>query len=84
MFLDNAIVKEYSMSKDKVSYYINYGIAPIFRDKVLLTCEKSSFHSVLFDESFCHMFQDKQLDVHIRIWDNMKCQLNTRYPTPKF
>ena len=27
MFLDNAIVKEHSLTKDKVSYYINYEIA---------------------------------------------------------
>ena len=40
MFLDNAIVEEYSMSKDKISYYINYGISPVFRDEMLRTCVK--------------------------------------------
>ena len=39
MFTDNDIVKEYSMSKDKVNYYINYGIAPVFRDEMLSICE---------------------------------------------
>ena len=40
MFLDNAIVKEHSMTKDKVSYYTNYEIASVFRDKLLLRCMK--------------------------------------------
>ena len=86
MFSDNATVIEYSMSKDKVSYYINYGIAPIFRDEMLLTCVKWPFDSVLFDGSFYHIFRDDQLDVYIiiRIWDCVKCQASTRYPTSKF
>ena len=37
MFSDNAIVKEHSMTKDKVSYYINYEIASVFIDEMLLT-----------------------------------------------
>ena len=40
MFSDNAIVKEHSMTKDKVSYYINYEIASAFIDEMLLTCVK--------------------------------------------
>ena len=40
MFTDNAFVKEYSMSKDKVSYYVNYEIASVFRNEMLLTCVK--------------------------------------------
>ena len=38
IFSDNAIVKEHSMTKDKVSYYINYEI--VLRDEMLLTCMK--------------------------------------------
>ena len=37
-----------------------------------------------FDESFFLIFQDNQLDVHIRIWDSVKCQANTRYFTSNF
>ena len=40
MFSDNAISKAHSISKDKVSYYINYGTASVFRDDMLLTCVK--------------------------------------------
>ena len=40
MFSDNVIVKEHSMSKDKVSYYVNYRIASVFRDEMFLTCVK--------------------------------------------
>ena len=40
MFSDNAIVKEHSMTKDKVSYYVNYEIASVFRDEMFLTCVK--------------------------------------------
>ena len=72
-FRDNVIVKEYSMSKDKVSYYINYGIAPVFREDMFLTCVKWPFHSVLFSGSFCHIFRDNGLDLYIRILDCVKC-----------
>ena len=40
MFSDNAIAKEHNISKDKVSYYINYGTASVFSDDMLLTCVK--------------------------------------------
>ena len=40
MFSDNVIVKEHSMTKDKVSYYINYEIASVFIEEMLLTCVK--------------------------------------------
>ena len=36
MFSDNVIVKEHSMTKDKESYYVNYEIASVFRDEMLL------------------------------------------------
>ena len=62
--------KEYSTSKDKMSYYINYGTVLVSRDVLLLSCEKSRCHSVLFGKTFCLIFQDNQLDVHLRIWDN--------------
>ena len=40
MFPDNAIVKEHSMTEDKVSYYVNYEIASVFIDEMLLTSVK--------------------------------------------
>ena len=40
MFSDNATVKEHTMTKGKVSYYINYETASVFRDEMLLTCMK--------------------------------------------
>ena len=65
MFMD--IVKEYSMRKDKVNFYINYGIAPVFRDEMLLACVKWTLHYVLFDWSFCHIFRDNQLDLYYNL-----------------
>ena len=76
MFTDNSFVKENSLSKDKMNYYINYGIVPVFRGKMLLIRVNWLLHSVLFDSSFCHIFRDNQLDVDIRIWDCVKCQAN--------
>ena len=37
MFSENAIVKEHSMTKGKMSYYVNHEIVSIFRDEILLT-----------------------------------------------
>ena len=43
-----------------------------------------SNHSTLCFLSFCQIFWDNKLDVHIRIWDYLKSQANTRYLTSKF
>ena len=56
----------------------------MFRDEPLLIREKSPFHSVLFADDFCQIFQDNQMDVHIRTWDSVKYQTNDCYLTSKF
>ena len=40
MLWDNAIVKEHSTSKEKVSYYVKNEIVPVFRNEMLLTYVK--------------------------------------------
>ena len=40
MSSDNTIVKEQSTSKDKVSHYVNEGIASVFGHEMLFTCVK--------------------------------------------
>ena len=41
----------YQMSKDKVAYYILYGIVPVFKNLLLQSLANSPFYAILFDES---------------------------------
>ena len=35
--------------------------------------------SLLFGESMNHIYQNEQLDIHIRIWNDSKCMAVTQY-----
>ena len=65
MFPDREVAKQYMMSKDKFSYFVLYGIAPVFKEELITIVNKSSFYSIGFDESLNHMLQDNQMDIHI-------------------
>ena len=62
------------MSKDKVSYFVLYGTAPVFKEELITTVNKSPFFLIGFDESLNHMLQDNQMDIHARFWDSEKSQ----------
>ena len=76
MFADNDAIKHFSLS---CSYLINFGLAPYFKDKLLLATKASSFYSVLFDESMNSVLQEEQMDIHIRFWDSENSLVETRY-----
>ena len=79
MFGDCDAIKHFSPSKTKCSYLINFGLAPYFKDKLLLATKASSFYSVLFDESMNSVLQEEQMDIHIRFWDSENSLVETRY-----
>ena len=79
MFGDNDAIKNFSPSKAKCSYLINFGLAPCFKDKLSLAIKVLPFYSVLFDESTNLVLQEKQMDIHIRFWDSENSLVKTRY-----
>ena len=84
IFPDSEGAKQYTMIKDKVSYFVLYGIALVFKEELITTVYKSPFYFIGFNESLNHMLQDKQMDIHVRFWDSEKSQAETRFLTSMF
>ena len=70
MFPDSEIARKFQMSKTKIGYFITFGIAPYFKQILLEEIKKSPFYSVLFDESLNRIFQEEQMDVQVRYWND--------------
>ena len=62
LFSDSEVVKQYTMSKGKVSYFVLYGIAPVFKEELITTVNKSPFYLIGFEDSLNHMLQDNQVN----------------------
>lgn len=82
MFSDSEIAKKFSCGERKSSYMAVFGIAEHFKENMLKQI-KGHF-SVLFDESLNKKAQTKQMDIHVRFWDNEAKQVRTRYLTSQF
>ncbi|XP_061661395.1 uncharacterized protein LOC133492765 [Syngnathoides biaculeatus] len=69
MFPDSDMAKNYHCGERKTSYLATFGIAAHFsslpRQKV-----KAESEYVLLFESLNHEMQDKQLDIHVRLWND--------------
>ena len=51
MFPGNEVAKQYTMGKEKVSYFVLYGIASVLKEELITTVNKSPFYSIGFDKS---------------------------------
>ena len=69
MFPDSHIATGFSMSSLKVSYIINHGLAPHFKQILKDGVGKSDCYVVSFDESLNDITQTCQMDILIRYWD---------------
>ena len=58
VFPDSEVAKQYTMSKYKVSYFVLFGIASVFKEEFIKTVNKSPFYLIGFDESLNHVLQD--------------------------
>ena len=84
MFHDSQIAAAFNMSYDKTRYYLNWTLGPHFRDLLIDAIKHSIVPSftILFDESMNDFLQKKQMDIHVRYWDNGK--VITRYIHSEF
>lgn len=83
MFPDSDIASSFQCGETKAAYLTVHGIAPYC--KSILTDRMRSLKSgyvLLFDESLNHKTQTKQMDIHLRFWDNDV--VATRYWTSEF
>ena len=63
MFSDCKIFK---LAKTKCGYFINYGLALFFKNEFDQVYKKVAIFCYFFDESLNRIYQDEQMDVHIR------------------
>ena len=84
MFSDSKIPESFKLGKTKPGYFINYGLVPFFKTNLIKSIEDSLFFAASFGESLNRIYQDEQMDVHIRYWDNEKGLVETTYLDSRF
>lgn len=73
-----------TLSKGKVSYVINHGLAPYFRSQLLAKIQNCEHYVASFDETLNKFVQSQQMDVIIRFWDEETDDVRSRYLTSLF
>ncbi|XP_063731263.1 uncharacterized protein LOC134858940 isoform X2 [Eleginops maclovinus] len=80
MFPDSTVAKTFQCGRDKTSYILRFGVAE-FVKKELISKVTGPF-VIMFDESLNHATKRKQLDLHVRYWDDG--QVQSRYLGSQF
>ncbi len=70
MFPDSIIAKHFQCGDAKCAYMAAFGIAPYLQDNLRNQIIDQHYFVLLFDESMNKKNQGKQLDFHVRFWDN--------------
>ena len=65
MFPDSVIAKNFTFSKDKCSYYINYGVGPCYKSVLTNEIKASPYYSTSFDETLNKVTQQEQMDIYV-------------------
>ena len=78
MFPDSKIAADYAMKDRKISYVISHGTDHYFVHELVKNVNKARCYSLLFDETTIVEVR-KQLDLHIRYWNESKQCAITRY-----
>ena len=84
MFPDSQIAKEFTCGASKCAYIVCYGLAPYFRSQLLDQIRGVNAFVILLDESMNKYTQKKQMDYHIRFYDESSKEVVTRYFTSDF
>ena len=84
MFPDSEVASKHILDKTKCAYFMNYGIAPHFKNILTKAITESPFYSLSFDESLNAVIQSCQMDITIRDWDDVKNLVQTQYFDSKF
>ena len=82
MFPDSQIASQFACGERKAAYCCVFGLAEHF--KKLLQDSVSGPFVVLFDESLNTKMQEKQMDAHVRFWNDETNQVTTRYFNSEF
>ena len=84
MFNDSTIAKSFSLGRTKCGYLVNFGIAPYFKEQLLLKLKSSPCFVACYDESLNRTFQEEQMDTVVKYFDDVTGLVETRYLTSAF
>ena len=84
MFPDSDVAQTFELSKTKCGYYMNFGLAPYYRNILNEDINRSPFYTAIFDETLNQMVQEEQMDIFIRYWSEDIQMVVTRYFESKF
>ena len=84
IFSDSQIAKDFQASQTKMTYPINFAIAPYFLEIHISELKTCNYYSVSLHGSLNDIIQTCQMDVHLRYWNSSKNQICARYLDSKF
>jgi len=84
MFPDSDIAKKFTCGEKKCSYILCHGLAPYFKLQQRDFLRGVDSFVILFDESMNKFTKNKQMDFHVRFFDDTVNQVTTRYYTSTF
>ena len=84
MFSDSSIAKAFTMGRTKCSYFINFGMAPYFKEILQQKIKATPFFALSYDESLNRIFQEEQMDIILRYFNAESGLVETRYFDSQF
>ena len=75
MFPDSNIAKRMSCGATQLSYLITFGIAPFFKQELLMDVSQAPCFVILFDESLNPDLHEKQMDFFVRFIKDGKVEM---------
>ena len=81
---DCEVATDFTLGKTKCGYFINHSIAPYFQNEIIKTVKNSPCFSVSFDESLNKIYQEEQMDLNVRYWDEENGMTKVNYLTSLF
>ena len=79
MFPDSKIANIFSLGRTKCGYYTNFGIAPYLKDLLISKVKAAPFYVANYDESLNRVFQEEQMDIHLRYFNEETQMVESRY-----
>ena len=84
MFQDSPTASELSLGATKMSYLLNFGIAPYFKNLLLDEIKASPYYVLSIDESLNTVLQKEQMDVIICYFCSNTERVESKYFNSEF
>ena len=68
---DSKIAKDVTLGRTKISYILNFGLAPYFKSLLIEEIKKTPCYLISFDESLNKITQNCQMNLLVRFWNEV-------------